>query len=164
MKKAGAKTVRDNKEKSPRANVVMDVETGGARKELEIPFVIGVMADLSGKNKGMLDPLSQRKFIEVAGSLDPVFKKARPRVTYEVPNRMTNDGTMMKVDMEFASMDSFRPDAVAMALEPLRKVMEEREKLKQLLTLIDGDDQAEAALEKLERTIQELFKDVSQSK
>ena len=161
MKKAGAKTVRDNKEKSPRANVVMDVETGGARKELEIPFVIGVMADLSGKNKGTLDPLSQRKFIEVAGSLEPVFKKARPRVTYEVPNRMTNDGSMMKVDMEFASMDSFRPDAVARALEPLRKVMEERERLKNLLAYLDGNEKAEDAVSDLEEKIQALLKDAS---
>jgi len=144
MPEAGARTIGKSGARKPRAHVEYEVFTLGAKKMVELPFVMGVMSDLSGKPKNPQPSVKDRAFDEIgAAGLAPLFKKYRPRVAMPVPNRLANDGSSLLVDMEFESMDDFLPDRVARKTEATRLLLEQRERLADLLSYLDGKEDAE---------------------
>ena len=149
--------------KAPRAHVEFEVWTMGAKKMIELPFVMGVMADLAGKSKKALDPLSKRDFLQIDDSgLAPLFNKYRPRVAFAVPNKISPEGGNMMVDLEFESMDDFSPDRVAAKVEPLRKLLEQRIALKELLANLDGQENAEKKLNEYLEKVRALGQEKAQ--
>lgn len=129
--------------RAPRVQIEYDVELYGAQKKIQLPFVMGVLADLSGKPEEALPPVGERKFLEIdAANFDDRLKAMRPRVAFPVPNTLTGEGNLM-VDITFESMDDFSPDAVARKVEALRKLLEARTQLKELLAFMDGKDKAQ---------------------
>ena len=127
----------------PRVQITYDVETGGAIEMKELPFVVGVMADLSGKPEQALPNLKdpKRKFVEIdRDNFSDVMKGMSPRLAYKVDNKLTNDDTKMSVELKFKNIDDFAPEAVADQVEPLRKLVEVRKQLSALLAKTDGND------------------------
>ena len=116
---------------------------------MQIPFVMGVMADLSGKPAEPLAPVADRKFLEIdVDNFDERLKSMKPRVAVQVPNTLTGDGNVA-VDLTFESMDDFTPAAIARKVEPLRQLLEARTQLANLLTYMDGKTGAEALIARL---------------
>jgi len=135
--------------RAPRVQIEYDVELYGAQKKVELPFVVGVMADLSGKPADPLAPVQDRKFLEIdAESFDDRLKAMKPRVAFQVPNSLTGEGNL-SVDVTFESMDDFSPAALARKVEPLRKLLEARTQLSSLLSYMDGKDGAESLIGKV---------------
>jgi len=133
----------------PRVQISYDVETYGAEKKIELPFVMGVMADLSGKPAEPLPGVADRKFVEVdVDNFDDTLKASKPRVVFQVPNTLTGEGNL-NVEMTFESMEDFSPAAIAKKIEPLRKLLEARSELSNLLTYMDGKDSAEELVAKM---------------
>lgn len=133
----------------PRVQIEYDVELYGAQKKVELPFVMGVMADLTGKPVDPLAPVQDRKFLDIdAENFDERLKSMKPHVAFQVPNTLTGEGNL-SVDITFESMDDFSPAAVAKKVEPLRKLLEARTQLSNLLSYMDGKDGAEALLGKV---------------
>jgi len=121
----------------------------GAEKKINLPFVMGVMSDLSGKPAEALPPVADRKFLEIdVDNFDDRLKSMKPRVAFNVPNTLTGEGNMA-VDVTFESMEDFSPAAVARKVEPLRKLLEARTQLANLLTYMDGKSGAEQLLGKV---------------
>lgn len=115
-----------------------DVELYGAEKKVQLPFVMGVMADLSGKPEDPLPPVSDRKFLEIdVDNFDSRMKSMKPRVAFNVENTLTGEGSL-PVDITFESMDDFSPAAVARKVEGLNKLLEARQQLSNLITYMDG--------------------------
>ena len=129
--------------RAPRVQIEYDVELYGAQKKIELPFVMGVLADLTGKPVDPLAPVQDRKFLEVdAENFDDRLKAMKPHVAFQVPNTLTGEGNL-SVDITFESMDDFSPAAIARKVEPLRKLLEARTQLSNLLSYMDGKDGAE---------------------
>jgi len=158
MPKSGAVKIGSDKPRAPRSHPSMVVFTFGARKDQELPFVIGAMADLAGKSKEV-PVLAKRQFLEVdAGNLNARMAAMRPRATFAVPNCMSPEGGNLSVDLEFESMVDFTPDRVARRIEPLRKLLEQRERLQNLKGYLDGKPDAEKVLEELLASVDNLMK------
>src|SRR6266550_7610294 len=120
--------------RAPRVQIEYDVEIYGAEKKVELPFIMGVMADLSGKPEESLPSVDQRKFLEIdVDNFDDRLKGTKPRVAFHVPNTLTGEGNL-QVDLTFESMDDFSPAAIARKVEPLRKLLETRTQLSNLMT------------------------------
>jgi len=133
----------------PRVQIEYDVELYGAEKKVELPFVMGVMADLSGKPAEALAPVSDRKFLEIdVDNFDERLKASKPRVAFQVPNTLTGEGNL-SVEMSFDSMEDFSPAAVARKVDALNKLLTARTELANLLSYMDGKDGAEALVGKL---------------
>jgi len=157
--RSGARTIGDDKEKSPRSHPQAVVFTFGARKGIELPFVMGVMADLSGKPRNPLFPVSKREFLEIDSSnFDARLKAARPRVSFPIKSQLPGaDGDLM-VDLEFESTDDFLPDRVARKVAPLRALLEERDRLKKLQADLDGNEEGVREIEALLSKVEDLTK------
>jgi type VI secretion system protein ImpB len=135
--------------RAPRVQIEYDVELYGAEKKIQLPFVMGVMADLSGKPKEPLAPVAERKFIEFdANNFDERLKATAPRAAFAVKNTLTGEGNL-KIDLNFESMDDFTPASIARKVEPLRKLLEARSQLANLVTYMDGKDGAEDLIAKV---------------
>ena len=135
--------------RAPRVQIEYDVELYGAEKKVQLPFVMGVMADLSGKPAEALPPVDKRKALEIdVDNFDDRLKAMKPRVAFRVPNTLTGEGDL-SVDISFESMDDFSPAAVARNVEPLRKLLEARTQLSNLLTYMDGKSGAEELISKV---------------
>ena len=135
--------------RAPRVQIEYDVELYGAEKKVELPFVMGVMADLSGKPAEALPAVGDRKFLEIdADNFDERLKACKPRVAFQVPNTLTGEGNL-SVDITFESMDDFSPAAVARKVEGLNKLLQARTDLANLLTYMDGKDGAETLISKM---------------
>lgn len=131
----------------PRVQITYDVETGGAMEKVELPFVVGVMADLSGQPKDPLKPLKDRKFVQIdRDNFNDVLAKSAPRLAMKVQNRLTGDDTKLAVELNFKSLDDFEPARVAQQVEPMRELLEMRQKLTQLLSKMEGNDKLENLL------------------
>ena len=134
--------------RAPRVQIEYDVEVYGAEKKVQLPFVMGVLADLSGKPEEPLAPVADRKALEIdVDNFDERMKSMKPRVAFQVPNTLTGEGNMA-VDLTFESMDDFSPAAIARKVDSLSKLLQAREQLSNLLTYMDGKDGAEALLAK----------------
>ena len=131
----------------PRVNITYDVEVGGAIELKELPFVIGVLGDYVGRPEEPLPALKNRKFIEIdPDNFNQVLAGMKPRLAYTVDNKLQNDGTKMGVDITFKNIEDFDPDNVVQNVEPLRKLVEARQKLSDLLSKMDGNEKLESIL------------------
>jgi len=131
----------------PRVQITYDVETGGAMKKTELPFVVGVLADLSAQPKDALKPIKDRKFVPIdRDNFNDVLEKATPRVAMKVPNKLTAEDTKLAVELNFKTMDDFEPANVAAQIEPLKKLMEMRRELTELMSKMEGNDKLERLL------------------
>ncbi|MDR7333828.1 type VI secretion system contractile sheath small subunit [Roseateles asaccharophilus] len=136
MSKSSQKFIARNR--APRVQIEYDVELYGAEKKVQLPFVMGVMADLSGKPEDPLPPVADRKFLEIdVDNFDSRMKSMKPRVAFNVENTLTGEGSL-PVDITFESMDDFSPAAVARKVEGLSKLLEARQQLSNLITYMDG--------------------------
>ena len=132
--------------RAPRVQIEYDVELYGSNKKMQIPFVMGVMADLSGKPAEPLAPVADRKFLEIdVDNFDERLKSMKPRAAFVVPNTLTGEGNL-SVDITFESMSDFSPEAVAKKVGALNNLLEARTQLKDLLTYMDGKVGAEELL------------------
>ncbi|MBV9390962.1 MAG: type VI secretion system contractile sheath small subunit [Verrucomicrobia bacterium] len=135
--------------RAPRVQIEYDVEVYGAQKKIELPFVMGVLADLSGKPADPLAPVADRKFLEIdIDNFDDRLRAAKPRVAFSVPNTLTGQGNL-SVDVTFESLDDFSPGAVARKVEPLNKLLTARNQLSNLITYMDGKTGAEELVKKV---------------
>lgn len=147
--KSGQKFIARNR--APRVQIEYDVELYGSDKKVQLPFVMGVMADLSGKPAEPLPPVAERKFLEIdIDNFDERMKAVKPRVAFTVPNTLTGEGEL-PVDLSFDSIDAFSPGAIANKVEPLRRLLEARTQLNNLLSYMDGKSGAENLLAELLR-------------
>ena len=138
-----------SRNRAPRVQIDYDVELYGAQKKVELPFVMGVLSDLSGNPADPLAPVTDRKFTEIdAETFDEKLKAIKPRVAFKVPNTLTGEGNVA-VEMTFESMDDFSPAAVAKKVDSLNKLLTARNQLANLLTYMDGKSGAEELLAKL---------------
>ncbi|MEI6624598.1 MAG: type VI secretion system contractile sheath small subunit [Actinomycetes bacterium] len=129
--------------RAPRVQIEYDLEVYGAQKKVQLPFVMGVMADLSGKPAEPLAPVADRKFLTVdVDNFDDRLKAMKPRVAFQVPNALTGEGNL-SVDITFESMDDFSPGAVAQKVDGLKQLLQARTQLSNLLTYMDGKTGAE---------------------
>ena len=134
--------------RAPRVQIEYDVELYGAQKKIQIPFVMGVMADLSGDAKEPLPGVDERKFVSFdVDNFDERMKSMKPRVAVSVPNTLTGEGTL-SVDITFESMEDFSPAAVARKVDALNKLLEARTQLANLITYMDGKAGAEELISK----------------
>lgn len=134
--------------RAPRVQIEYDVEVYGAQKKVQIPFVMGVMADLSGDAKEPLPNVDERKFVNFdVDNFDERMKSMKPRVAVSVPNTLTGEGNL-QVDITFESMDDFSPAAVARKVDSLNKLLEARSQLSNLITYMDGKAGAEELISK----------------
>jgi type VI secretion system protein ImpB len=135
--------------RAPRVQIEYDVELYGAQKKVQIPFVMGVMADLSGDPKEPLPPVDERKFLQIdVDNFDERMKSMKPRVAFSVPNVLTGEGNL-NVDITFESMEDFSPAAVARKVDALNKLLEARTQLSNLITYMDGKAGAEELIGKV---------------
>lgn len=136
--------------RKPRVHITYDVETEGAVEVKELPFVMGVMGDFSGDPTAPLKPLRDRKFIQIdRDNFDQVMQRMSPGLKLRVENTLKGDGSTMPVDLKFSSMDDFEPGRIVEQVEPLRRLMETRTKLRNLMTKADSSEQLETLLEKI---------------
>ena len=138
--------------RSPRVQITYDVETGGAIEMKELPFVMGVLADLAGKQEqpppNLKDP--KRKFVEIdRDNFNDVLKGINPRLAYKVDSKLTNDDSKIGVELHFNNIDDFGPEQVANQVEPLRKLIEVRKQLSALLAKTDGNDKLAEKLQQI---------------
>lgn len=135
--------------RAPRVQIEYDVELYGAKKKVQLPFVMGVLADLSGKPSEALPSVADRKFLDIdVDNFDERMKSMKPRVAFQVPNTLTGEGNI-NVDMTFESMADFSPAAIAKKVDSLNKLLEARTQLSNLLTYMDGKTGAEELIAKV---------------
>src|SRR5581483_8426388 len=131
----------------PRVQITYDVETNGAMQKVELPFVVGVMADLSGMPKDPLPAMKERKFVNIdRDNFNDVLAKAAPRLAFRVQNKLTDENSQLNVELNFRNIEDFEPAQVAKQIGPLRELLEMRHKLTQLLSKMEGNDKLEAML------------------
>jgi type VI secretion system protein ImpB len=125
----------------PRVQITYDVEIGGAIQKKELPLVMGILADLSGKPEEALPKLKDRKFVEIdRDNFNDILKSITPRVTMQVDNKLSKDGGKTNIELKFRHMDDFSPLNIVKQVEALRKLFESRQKLNDLLAKLDGND------------------------
>lgn len=135
--------------RAPRVQIEYDVELYGAQKKVQLPFVMGVLADLSGNPAEPLPEVKDRKMLEVdVDNFNERLKSMKPRVSFQVPNTLTGEGNLM-VDITFESMDDFSPAAVARKVDGVNKLLEARTQLANLITYMDGKSGAEQLIAKV---------------
>jgi type VI secretion system protein ImpB len=143
-KESAAKFIDRNR--APRVHIEYEVELHGSEKKVQLPFVMGVMSDLSGNVKDPLPAVADRKVLEIdVDNFDDRLKAMKPRVAFRVPNTLTGEG-MLNVDLTFESMDDFSPAAIARKVDALNKLLQARTQLSNLLTYMDGKSDAEALI------------------
>src|SRR3954451_22317529 len=127
--------------RKPRVHITYQVETEGAKVQKELPFVVGVLGDFSGKPTQPLKPLKDRKFIQIdRDNFNDVMTRMTPGLEFRVANTLKGDGSEMAVNLKFSSIEDFEPGRVAQQVEPLRKILETRDRLRDLLTKVDRSD------------------------
>jgi type VI secretion system protein ImpB len=132
----------------PRVQITYDVETNGAMQKTELPFVIGVMADLSGQPKDALRPVKERKFVNIdRDNFNDVLQRSAPRLAMKVDNKLTGEGdSKLAVELNFKTMDDFEPARVAEQVPALNELLQMRQRLTQLMSKMEGNDKLEALL------------------
>ncbi len=144
---SGQKFIARNR--APRVQIEYDVEIYGAERKIQLPFVMGVMADLVGKPVDPQPAIDERKFLDIdIDNFDERMKALKPRVAYQVDNTLTGEGHL-NIDLTFDSMDDFLPDAVARKVAPLNQLLDARTQLSNLLTYMDGKHGAEELISQI---------------
>jgi len=143
--------------RAPRVHITYDVETEGAEVRKELPFVVGVMGDFSGKPYEPLKPLRDRKFIQIdRDNFDDVMQRMTPGAEFKVDNTLAGDDTQLAVALKFKSMDDFEPAAIVDQVEPLRKLLAVRNKLRDLMSKVDRSEELESILEEVLQNTEKL--------
>ena len=136
--------------RKPRVHITYDLETNGAVVNKEIPFVMGVMGDYSGDNADTKKALKDRKFSQIdRDNFNDVMGKVNPKIDMKVENTLAGDNSEMSVNLDFRTMEDFEPHKLVEQVEPLKKLMETRNKLRDLLTKADRSEKLEEILEKV---------------
>ncbi len=136
--------------RKPRVHITYDVETNGAVQEKEIPFVMGVMGDYSGDNTENKKALKDRKFSQIdRDNFNEVMNNISPQVNMKVENTLEADGSEMAINLDFKNMEDFEPQNIVEKVDPLKKLMETRNKLRDLLTKADRSEDLENLLEEV---------------
>ena len=132
----------------PRVQITYDVETNGAMRKVELPFVVGILADLSGQPSVALPAMKERKFVNIdRDNFNDVLARAAPRLALKVENKLTGDGeTKLAAELNFKSIDDFEPARVASQVAPLKELLDMRLRLTQLLSKMEGNDKLEQLL------------------
>jgi len=152
-----------NRVRKPRVHITYDVETEGAVVQKELPFVVGVMGDFSGDPTEPLKPLRDRKFIQIdRDNFNDVFARMTPGVSMKVENTLSDDGSEIAVDLKFKSIEDFEPEKVVDQVEPLRKLKEARNQLRDLMSKVDRSEDLEELLEQVLQNTDQL-KELSDS-
>ena len=147
MAKSGQRFIKENR--APRVHIEYEVETGGARQKVELPFVMGVMSDLSGKSKIEKKSLNDREFLDFdMDNFDKRLSAIKPRAAFNVENTLSGEGKLA-VDIEFNKMDDFSPGAIAQKVPALAQLLEARQQVNDLMLFMDGKDGAQGLLENL---------------
>jgi type VI secretion system protein ImpB len=145
--------------RKPRVHIKYEVETEGAVVEKELPFVVGVLGDFSGNPTSPLKPLKDRKFVQIdRDNFNDVMARMTPGLNIKVENTLADDGSQMALNLKFNSMDDFSPAQVVNQVEPLKKLMETRDKLRDLLTKVDRSEDLESVLEQVLQNTEQLKK------
>jgi type VI secretion system protein ImpB len=145
--------------RKPRVHITYDVEIGDAMEKRELPFVIGVLGDFSGNPTKKLDPLTKRKFIQIdRDNFNDVMARMTPGATFRVENTLKGDGSELAVQLQFNSIDDFEPANVVKQVEPLRKLLETRNKLRDLMTKVDVSEDLENVLQQVLENTDQLEK------
>src|SRR3954468_10022911 len=145
--------------RKPRVHITYDVETEGATVTKELPFVVGVLGDFSGQPTEPLKPLKDRKFIQIdRDNFNDVMARMTPGLNLRVKNTLKDDGSELGVQLKFGSMDDFAPEKVAQQVDPVKKLLETRDKLRDLLTKVDRSENLENILENVLKNTEELKK------
>lgn len=139
-----------NRVRKPRVHITYDVETEGAQTRKELPFVVGVIGDFSGKPYEPLKPMRERKFIQIdRDNFDDVMQRMTPGAEFKVENTLAGDDSELAVSLKFKSMDDFEPAAIVDQVEPLRKLLAVRNKLRDLMSKVDRSEELESLLEEV---------------
>jgi type VI secretion system protein ImpB len=145
--------------RKPRVHITYEVETEGAKVERELPFVMGVLGDFSGKSTQPLKPLKDRKFIMIdRDNFNDVMARMTPGLEFRVANTLKGDGSELSVKLQFNSLEEFDPGRVVQQVEPLKKLLETRDKLRDLLTKVDRSDELENLLERILKSDEDIKK------
>ncbi len=143
--------------RKPRVHITYDVETDGAVLEKELPFVVGVMGDFTGDSTNPLKPLKDRRFVQIdKDNINEVMRNMSPGLNLKVENTLENDGSEMAVNLEFNSMEDFEPASIVDQVEPLKKLMDTRNQLRDLMTKIDRSEELEGIMEKVLQNTDDL--------
>ena len=143
----------------PRVQITYDVEVGGAIQKKELPFVVGVLADMSGKPAEALPPLKLRKFVEIdRDNFNEVLAACQPRLTIQVENKLSSKGGSLPLELNFTHMDDFEPLNLIQQVPPLKKLYEVRQRLNDLLAKLDGNQDLDVILHKVGRDAEGLKK------
>jgi len=131
----------------PRVQITYDVEVGGAIEMKELPFVLGVMGDFVGKPEEALPALKNRKFVEIdPDNFNQVMAGMKPRLAFSTENKLQDDGSKLGVELKFNGIEDFEPDNIVQQVDPLRKLVEARQKLSDLRSKMDGNEALENML------------------
>jgi type VI secretion system protein ImpB len=134
--------------RKPRVHITYEVEIGDAKEQKELPYVVGVLADLSGQPKEALPRVKDRKFVEIdRDNFNQVLAGSAPRLAFRVPNRLANDDSQLGVELQFQHLDDFGPEAVAQQVDPIRKLVEARQRLNELSLKINASDKLDELLQ-----------------
>ena len=131
----------------PRVQVTYDLELGGAIQKKELPLVVGILADLAGKQENPLPPIKARKFVEIdRDNFNQVLAGVKPRLAFNVDNKLSGEASKLGIELKFNSIEDFEPDNLAQQVEPLRKLVEARKRLSDLRSKMDGNEKLETLL------------------
>ncbi|WP_097460385.1 type VI secretion system contractile sheath small subunit [Mangrovitalea sediminis] len=146
-----------NRVRKPRVHITYDVETEGGTVQKELPFVMGVMGDFSGHSTEPLKPLKDRRFIQIdRDNFNDVMARMTPGLNLRVSNRLQDDGSEMGVQLKFDRIEDFEPGAIIEQVDPLKKLLDTRNKLRDLMTKIDRSEELEGILEKVLQNTDDL--------
>lgn len=146
-----------DKKRPPRVHITYDVEIGGAKEIKEIPFVVGVMADLSGQPAEPLPKLKDRKFVEIdRDNFDKVLNKTAPRLAMKVDNQLQKDGTKLGVELKFRELADFDPENLAKQVKPLRELLDARQRLSDLKNKVIANDKLDDLLQQIMKSTESL--------
>lgn len=139
-----------NRIRPPRVQITYDVETGGAIEKKELPLVVGILADLSGQPISPPEKLRERRFVEIdRDNFDDVLASISPRLAMQVNNRLANDGSKFNVELNFKTFEDFTPLNIINQIKPLQRLLLARQRLRDLLTKLDGNDDLDMLLQKV---------------
>src|SRR5262245_28530669 len=158
---AGSASIHDKLERvrKPRVHITYQVETEGAEVEKELPFIVGVLGDFSGNSTAPLKPLRERKFIQIdRDNFNDIMARMTPGASFRVENTLKGDGSEIAVGLKFNSIEDFEPARIVEQVEPLKKLLATRDKLRDLLTKVDRSEDLEGLLERVLQNTDELKK------
>jgi type VI secretion system protein ImpB len=145
------------RQRKPRVHITYQVETGQGVVEKELPFVVGVMGDFSGSPTAPLKALKDRKFVQIdRDNFNDIMARMTPGLSFRVENTLKGDGSEIPVQLKINTMQDFEPGRLVQQVEPLKKLLDTRDKLRDLMTQVDRSEDLESLLEKVLNSSEDL--------